>query len=234
LIAAISITGMAVAFPVCIGLALVIGVGLSWWIEPAVPGAALAAGAMLILASMVMDGAAYRAMSSSTVVSKRGLVIAVVGGIFMGAFPPCLQKALVGPTALDSYAAALVLAVGILACVVCTNYFLMRWPIAGGPAVTFSQYVRTSARFHVLGLASGVIWATGTVCNFIAAGKVGMAVGYAFGAGGTLVAALWGVFVWKEFRGAPLRAYVYLLAMFVLFIAGIVVIAYAKYSMMGA
>ena len=64
--------------------------------------------------------------------------------------------------------------------------------------------------------------------NFIAAGKVSMAVGYAFGTGGTLVAAAWGVFVWKEFRGAPLRSYFYLLGMFVLFVAGIAVIAYAK------
>ena len=81
LVAAISITGLAVAFPVCIGLALLIGVGLSWYIEPAVPAVPMAVGSLLILASMVMDAAAYRALATETVFSLRGLIIAIIGGI---------------------------------------------------------------------------------------------------------------------------------------------------------
>jgi glucose uptake protein len=58
-----------------------------------------------------------------------------------------------------------------------------------------------------------------------------VAISYAFGTGATLVAAVWGVFLWKEFKGAPSRSYWYLLGMFVLFLAGIAVIAWAKSTM---
>jgi len=231
LVAAISLTGMAVAFPVCIGLALLIGVGLSWCIEPSVPAVPMAIGSLLILASMIMDAAAYHAMASEANFSKRGLVIAIVGGIFMGAFPPCLQKAMVGEHPLDPYAASVLLAAGVFVCTVLTNGFFMRWPIAGGKSARFEEYFKTSTHFHLLGIAGGIIWAAGGVFNFIAADQVGVAVGYAFGTGGTLVAAIWGVFVWKEFREAPRRAYYWLFAMFFFFIAGIGVIADAKARM---
>ncbi len=97
LVAAISITGMAVAFPVCIGLALVLGVGFSWWVEPNMIGwPPLAAGSLLLLVAMGMDAAAYRALKQGSVFSVRGVVIAVIGGLFMVGLPPCLQKSLVG------------------------------------------------------------------------------------------------------------------------------------------
>ena len=228
LVAAISLTGMAVAFPVCIGLALLIGVGLSWYIEPAVPVGALAAGSALILLSMIADAAAYRSMARQVVSSARGIAIAVLGGVFMGAFPPCLQKAMVGTKPLDPYAAVVMLGAGILLCTILTNFGFMRRPIAGGQPVTFGQFFAAPLRYHLLGLLGGAVWAAGGVFNFIAGGKVSVAMSYAFGTGGALVAVLWGVFVWKEFRGAPRRSYAYLLAMFVLFLAGIAVIAWAK------
>jgi len=228
LVAAISITGMAVAFPACIGLALMIGVGISWYVLPAVPAVPMAIGVLLILLSMIMDAAAYRAAAKETVFSPRGVIIAVIGGLFIAAYAPCLQKAMLGPTALDAYAASVMVAVGILGCTMVTNYFFMRWPIAGGPPVTFRQLFTAPLAHHVLGIVGGVIWAAGTVLNLIAADKASMAVSYSFGVGGTLVAALWGVFVWKEFQGAPRRSYYYLLGMFGLFGAGIGVIAYAK------
>mgnify|MGYP000969226254 CR=1 FL=1 len=231
LVAAVSLTGMSVAFPVCCGLALLIGVGLSWCIEPAVPGAPMAVGAILILLSMIMDAAAYRAMSIQTKASLRGIVIAIIGGLFMGAFPPCLQKALVGPEKLDPYAAAVMLAAGVLLCTLATNYLLMRRPIAGGEPVLMRAYFTAPITFHALGIIGGAVWAAGGVLNFIAGGKVGMAISYAFGMGGVLVAALWGVFVWREFRGAPRRSYHCLSAMFLLFAAGVAVIAWAKYTM---
>jgi glucose uptake protein len=231
LVAAISVAGMAVAFPVCIGLALLIGVGMSWCIEPAVPLVPMAVGSALVLVSMILDAAAYRAISREVVSSVHGILIAVAGGLFMGAFPPCLQKALVGPTPLDPYSAVTMLAAGVLACTLVSNYFFMRRPIAGGPPATLAQYFSAPFRYHALGIVGGIVWAVGSVFNFVAAGKVSVAISYAFGTGGTLVAVLWGIFVWKEFRGAPRRSYVFLLGMFATFLAGIAVIARAKASM---
>jgi glucose uptake protein len=233
LVAAISLTGMAVAFPVCIGLALLIGVGLCWHINPAVPAIPLAIGSALILLSMVMDAAAYRAKARETVFSTRGILIAVLGGIFMGAFPPCIEKAIVGAGALDPYAAAVMLGIGVLVCTLATNYVFMRRPIAGGPPVTLAQFFAAPLHHHLLGILGGAIWAVGGVLSFVAGGKVGMAISYAFGSGATLVAALWGVLVWKEFRGAPRSSYWYLLGMFLTFLAGIAVIAWAKSTMPG-
>ncbi len=119
------------------------------------------------------------------------------------------------------------LAVGIVACTLATNWLLMRRPIAGGPSVGMEGYYQAPARHHLLGIAGGVQWAAGMVFNTIAAGKVSVAVSYALGTGATLVAALWGVLVWKEFRGAA-KSYGFLAGMFVTFLAGIVVIACAK------
>jgi glucose uptake protein len=231
LVAAISLTGMSVAFPVCIGLALLIGGGVSWYIEPAVKALPMAIGCGLILVSVLLDAAAYRAKSGAVVSSARGIVIAVLGGAFTGAFPPCLQKAMVGPDALDPYSAVVLLGVGILACTFVTNYGFMRRPVAGGGPVTMGQFFAAPAKFHLYGILGGVVWAAGSVCNFLAGGKVSVAISYAFGGGATLVTALWGVFLWKEFRGAPRRSYWYLFGMFVSFLLGIAVIAWAKTSM---
>jgi glucose uptake protein len=148
----------------------------------------------------------------------------------MGAFPPCLQKAIVGDAKLDPYDASVLLGAGVVLCTLLTNYAFMRWPIAGGPPVAGAEYFHAPAKFHLLGLIGGAVWGLGGVLNFIASEKVSVAIGYAFGTGGVLVAALWGVFLWKEFAGAPRRSYYYLLAMFVLFLAGIAVIGYAKYT----
>ncbi len=149
----------------------------------------------------------------------------------MGAFPPCLQKAIVGADRLDPYAAVVMLGVGILLCTILINYLLMRRPIAGGEPVTFAQFFAAPVGYHALGILGGAVWAAGSVFNFIAGDKVSVAMSYSFGMGGVLVAALWGVLVWKEFRGAPRRSYWYLLGMFVLFLAGIAVIAWAKSTM---
>jgi glucose uptake protein len=231
LVAAISLAGMAVAFPVCIGLAMLIGGGVSWCIEPAVPAAPMALGLGLILVSVLLDAAAYRAKSGTTVSSARGIVIAVIGGLFTGAFPPCLQQAMVGTNALDPYAAVVMLGVGILGCTIVTNYAFMRRPIAGGEPVTFAQFLAAPVRFHVFGILGGMVWAAGTVCNFVAGGKVSVAISYAFGGGATIVTALWGIFLWKEFRGAPQRSYWYLFGMLITFLIGITVIAWAKSTM---
>lgn len=228
LVAAISITGLAVAFPVCIGLALLLGVGLSWWISPQISGLPLVVGSLLLLLAMVLDAAAYRTLTRDSVFSARGVVIAVIGGLFMGAFPPSLQKAMLGPAALDSYSASLMLAVGIFLCSLSTNWIFMRWPIAGGTSIGMEGYYRAPLHYHLLGIGGGVIWVSGLVFNAIAARNVSVAVSYACGTGATLVAALWGVWVWKEFRGASAKCYWFLAGMFVAFLSGIVIIAWAK------
>ena len=96
-----------------------------------------------------------------------------------------------------------------------------------GAPVDFSGF--TSARIgdHLLGIAGGFVWGTGTVFNFVAASFVGVAISYAIGQAAPMVAAIWGVAVWREFRGAPTTAWVYLGLMFACYIAALAVLASA-------
>jgi glucose uptake protein len=138
---------------------------------------------------------------------------------------------MVGQGALDPYTAVVMLGAGILGCTIITNHSFMRCPIGGGEPVTFAQLLQAPPKFHVFGWLGGIVWSAGTVSNFVAGGKVSVAISYAFGGGATIVTALWGIFAWKEFRGAPRRSYLYLLGMLVFFVAGIIVIAWAKAGM---
>jgi len=79
---------------------------------------------------------------------------------------------------------------------------------------------------HLTGILGGMIWCTGMTFSIIAAGKAGYAISYGLGQGATLVAALWGVFIWKEFKGSKGTSGL-LIAMFALFLAGLGMIIYA-------
>lgn len=96
----------------------------------------------------------------------------------------------------------------------------MKRPFTGDP-VTYRSYFRGTLGTHLVGILGGCIWALGTLFSYIAAGKAGAAVSYALGQGAPMIAALWGVFVWKEFKGADRGVHRLLIGMFVLFILGL-------------
>jgi glucose uptake protein len=56
---------------------------------------------------------------------------------------------------------------------------------------------------------------------------VGPAVSYAIGQGATMVSALWGLIVWKEFAGARQNVRILLALMLILFVAGLALISIA-------
>lgn len=230
LVAAIELAGLAVAFPIGIGLALVVGVLLNYLIAPRGNPALLFGGVALVIAAIVLDAAAYRRKEPArAALTVRAIGISVACGVLMGLFYPFVTRASTGPHALGPYAVAVVFAIGVLVCAVPVNYFLMRRPITGGPPLAMRDYVRGSTRWHLAGLIGGLIWCTGTVFNFVAAHAqiVGPAISYAIGQGATLVSAIWGVAVWQEFRGAPLAARRLLTWMFVCFVAGLGLVAVA-------
>jgi glucose uptake protein len=234
LVAAIEIAGMAVAFPVGIGLALVIGVIWNYLATPLGNVPLLAAGVVLVTVAIILDAIAYRRLPGGTAgVSSKGLILSVACGILMGMFYRFVAAAMysnpLAPTAgkVGPYAAVFVFAVGILLSGFIWNSIAMRKPVRG-PPVSFRDYALGSWRAHLFGVLGGVIWGVGMSLNLIASGRAGFAISYGLGQGATMVAAFWGVFIWKEFRTAPRGTAGLIAAMFACFITGLALIVLAR------
>jgi len=229
LVAAIGIAGLAVAFPIGIGLALVIGTVLNYVVTPAGNPLLLFGGIALVGTAIVLDAMAYRKLSGNVQVTTKGIVLSLLTGVFMGFFYPFVAKAIKGEGHLGPYTVMFVFALGIVISNVPLNYALMRRPITGAPPVSLRDYFTARGGLHAWGVLGGLIWGLGGVSNFVAsyAQMVGPATSYALGQGATMVSALWGVFVWKEFRGAGPAAVRLLTLMFVFFILGLAGVALA-------
>jgi glucose uptake protein len=227
LIAGIEIVGLSIAFPISIGIALVEGVVLSYALQPRGNAVLLGAGVFMALVAVVLVGKAYGALrSASDTVSRRGVVVCVISGLLMGVFAPFITRAMTRGNTLTPYTTAVFLTLGAFLCCFVFNTILMRKPIVGTP-VAAGDYFRAPASYHALGLLGGAIWGTGAVFNFVAASLVGVAISYAIGQASPMIACLWGVFAWKEFRGASMRAKGYLAAMFAAYVLALVLIARA-------
>ncbi|MBN9554913.1 MAG: AcrB/AcrD/AcrF family protein [Alphaproteobacteria bacterium] len=230
LVAAISIAGLAVAFPVGIGLALVVGVLLNYAIAPAGNPLLLFAGVALVLVAILVDALAYRARGQQGQHDVgRGLRIAIACGFLMGIFYPLVTKASEGPAGLGPYSVSFLFSVGVLLSALVFNTYLMRRPITADPPCSFAGYRIAAPGTHLVGIAGGAIWGVGMTFSLVAATThfVGPAVSYAIGQGATMVSAAWGVFVWREFAGAPASTNKLLALMFVLFLAGLGLVAIA-------
>ena len=230
LVAAIDIAGLAVAFPVGIGIALVVGAVSSYLVSPTGDALLLFGGIGLVLAAIVCDAIAYRERErAKPAMSRRGIVISVISGVLMGSFYPFVAKSMSGTDAPGPYATSIFFVLGVAICSLPVNYLIMRRPLDGAKPVSMRGYSQASFRWHVWGILGGLIWCTGAVMNFVAsrAHLVGPAVSYSIGQGATMISAAWGVFVWNEFSSASRRSKAFLVWMFGLFLLGLVAVALA-------
>jgi glucose uptake protein len=249
LVAAISVAGMAVAFPIAIGLALVIGTIWNFALNPQGNPILLFGGAFLVVLAIVVDAFAYgsfiqakqeeaadadprmKRKAAHTPGAGLGVILSVLSGILMGMFYPLVEIGKAGDNGVAPYGIALLFGTGVLLSSLLYIPFFMTFPVSGAP-VELRQYVLGTRRQHLLGLAGGVVWMIGAITNFAAAStpvtvQVGPAVSYALGQGATLVSALWGLLVWKEFTGANDRVKMLLVTMLVLFVSGLGLISIA-------
>ncbi len=225
LTAAMARVGMATAFPVSIGISFVAGTALSYLVTPRGDPALLSSGVLLVLAAVVVNAAAYR--SAATVkpeAPRAGLGLCVAAGLLLCGFGPLVAKALASTRPLAPYPAAVLFTLGALISTLPLLRYVMPRLVGAAPR-TLNEYRGGSAVQHWAGWAAGVIWGSGTVAAFIAANTAGMALSGAIGQANPLIAALWGVFVWHEFAGAPRRARSLLAVMFALYTLGIVLLA---------
>lgn len=233
LVAAIAIAGMAIAFPVGIGLCMVLGVIINYIAAPQGDAFTLFLGVALVSVAIVFDALAYRKLAASKQTTPvKGIVLSILAGFLMAWFfrfvAASIATNLETPEAgkLTPYSAFFFFVTGIVVSNFIFNTYLMKKPI-DGPPVTFGQYFAAGAKSHLSGIIGGMIWAVGTSLSLIAAGKAGYAISFGLGQGATLIGALWGVFIWKEFKNAPKGTNQYLILMFLLFIAGLGLIMYA-------
>ncbi len=252
LVAAISVAGMAVAFPIAIGLALVIGTVWSYALNPQGNPTLLFGGALLVVAAIVVDAFAYsayldqkkteaikalnedprgRKKAANAPGAGRGIALSIVSGILMGTFYPMVEIAKAGEVGVAPYGIGLLFGGGVLFSSLLYLPFFMNFPVEGDP-VELSKYFGGTLRQHLLGLAGGIVWMMGALFNFAAASapvavQVGPAISYALGQGATLVSALWGLLVWHEFKGANERIRMLIVVMLVLFVVGLGMISIA-------
>jgi len=231
--AAIAIAGMAVAFPVGIGLALVIGVVVNYIAHPVGNRGLMATGVALIVVAILLNAFAYRRLQAAgKQTSARGLLLALVAGVLMGFFYKYVAAGMFSnfsvpePGKLSPYSAVVIFSTGILLSNLVFNSLLMKRPFVGSP-VSYSSYFKGKFSNHITGLLGGAIWCLGMSFSIIASGKAGPAISYGLGQGATVIAALWGIFIWKEFRNAPKGTGLLLSCMLLFYLAGLGILVYA-------
>ena len=234
LVAAIVIAGMSVAFPVGIGLALVIGVVVNYIDAPLGDATILFSGVGLIVLAIILNAWAYGKLSASQEkVPTKGLVLSVVAGCLMGLFYKYVANSMFPDFTvplegkLSPYTAVFVFTLGILVSNFIFNTVLMKKPVEGSP-VNFGDYLRGSRKDHLMGIFGGIIWCVGMSFSILASDKAGPAISYGLGQGATVVAALWGIYIWKEFKGAPKGVPSILNLMLLVYVLGLALVVYAR------
>ena len=235
IVAAIDIAGMAVAFPVGIGIALVLGVLINYFAVPIGDPWLLFAGVFLVTLAIVLDALAYRGLSTQQAqTSHKGLILSVAGGLLMGFFYRFVAASMsldfATPQAglMTPYTAVFIFSIGLFASNFLWNTIFMYRPFKG-EAVTYKAYFQNgNLQLHGVGILGGVIWCLGMSLNILAAEQAGFAISYGLGQGATMIAAIWGVFVWREFSGAPEKSLLLIKWMFVCFLVGLALIIISR------
>lgn len=235
LVAAIDIAGMAVAFPLGIGLALVVGVITNYIATPLGNPVVLFLGVAGVALAIILDAIAYKRLPfSGQKTTGKGFVISITAGIFMGFFyrfvAASMSTDFINPEAgkLTPYTAVVIFSLGLFLSNFIWNSIIMVKPFVGEP-VPFGDYFRRGTpKLHLTGILGGIIWGVGMSLSIIASGQAGFAISYGLGQGATMIAALWGVFIWKEFKDARAGTNILLTFMFVSFIVGLGLIVIAR------
>lgn len=235
LVAAIDIAGMAVAFPIGVGLALALGVIMNYIATPVGNPIVLFIGVALVVVAILIDALAYKRLPMiGKKTPTKGIVISVAAGVLMGFFyrfvAASMSEDFVNLEAgkLSPYTAVVIFSLGLLLSNFLWNSLVMAKPFVGDP-VRYRDYIaKGDTRLHLIGVLGGIVWGIGMSFSIIAAGEAGFAISYGLGQGATMVAAFWGVFIWKEFKDAPKGTNRLIALMFAFFIIGLGLIITAR------
>jgi glucose uptake protein len=235
LVAAIAVAGLAVGFPIGGGIAWLGGTILGYIIEVATKGESSSDPILLFVGMAIAITAIYLSMVSykrlaahKKKASFKGIILAVLAGLFIAPFYTVTMYGmdpafgLSGTGSLTPYTGAFFFALGAFLSTFIINPFFMARPVEGEP-VKMSAYFKGSFKSHWWGILGGSIWMLGMVVSFMSSGQ-GSTVAYALSNAAPVVAILWGVLVWKEFKEAPKGTNTILSIMWILFIIALVMI----------
>jgi len=248
LVGAVTLTGMAVAFPLGLGTAILVSSVLTYIAKPQGNSTMVFAGLGLIALALVADAVTHRSLSFSREtqrmkagehrtlrpsVSWKGIILGLIAGFLMGVITPLVSMATTGDVGVGPYSLAVMFSVGILFSTFVYNLYLMNLPISGRP-IEILEYFRGRFRLHLFGLLGGVIWATGMIASYVTASapeeaNLAPSTSFALLQAAPLVTALWGLLAWKEFKGADVRVMSLLVLTLFLFLAGLVTLALAPF-----
>jgi glucose uptake protein len=238
LVAAIDIAGLAVAFPVGVGLALVLGVITTYVATGSGNAPMLAAGVASIMIAIILDALAYKRLASASAqLPTRGIVLSVVAGVLMGGFYSFVAQSIgtldsttnvLEPGKLSPYTALVLFSVGLFLSNFVWNSIVMAKPFSGPPVSYRDYFTQGNLRLHFVGILGGVIWNLGMSLSILAGAAAGAALSYGLGQGATMIGAIWGVFIWKEFRNAPPGTGSLLAAMFLFYVIGLGILIASK------
>jgi len=235
LVAAIDIAGLAVAFPIGVGLALAIGVITNYIAVPIGNPVLLFLGVLGVILAIIVDALAYKRLpAEGQKTTGKGIMISIAAGVLMGFFYRFVAASMstdfinLEAGKLSPYTAVVVFSVGLLASNFLWNSIVMAKPFVGDPVPYKDYFSKGDARLHLIGILGGVIWSIGMSFSIIASGAAGFAISYGLGQGATMVAAFWGVFIWKEFVNAPQGTNKYLTLMFLFYLIGLALIIISR------
>ncbi|UCD28702.1 MAG: multidrug DMT transporter permease [Planctomycetota bacterium] len=235
LVAAIDIAGMAVAFPLGCGLSLILGTVTNYIGKPEGNPLVLFLGVLAVVVAAVLDAVAYGKLpSQGQKTTTKGILISLAAGALMGFFYRFVMKSMemdfanCTPGKLSPYTATVFFSLGLFLSNFVWNSWVMIMPFVGEPVPFGDYFTKGNVKLHAVGILGGVIWSLGTTFNIVAAPSASPAIAFGLGYGGIMVAALWGVFIWKEFKDAPAGTNKLLALMFACFIIGLGLIAASR------
>jgi len=234
LVASISIAGMSVAFPVGGGLGWILGIFINYLGKPEGNPWLLFGGSAVIIIAILLSMQSYRKLASNqNKAPARGIILALMAGLCIAFFYRFGASSLATDFSpaddgkISSYTAVVFFSLGaILSTIIVVPFFMAR-PVEGRP-VKFPEWTKGPVRAHLLGLLGGAIWCLGNSVSFMSVGAASPAISYGLSNAAPVIAALWGIFVWKEFRDAPKGTNKLLTFMFVCYLIGLVMIVWSK------
>lgn len=235
LVAAISVAGMSVAFPIGGGLGWVLGIFINYLGKPEGNPWLLFGGTFFIILAIFTSMQSYRKLAANQKKPTfKGILLSLLAGLCIAFFYRFVASALATDFTpeeagkISSYTAVVFFSIGALICTLIVNPIFMAKPVEGEP-VKMNEWFKGSSRAHLLGLLGGAIWCLGNSVSFMAVGAASPAIAYGLSNSAPVVAALWGIFVWKEFKGAPKSTNTLLMLMFLFYLIGLLLIVYSKF-----